>query len=79
MSPFSFFRKKPSPTKLAEDLGPLLVRVAVNECGSFQQAWNREIDDQTQVALFAEFLILLVAAADRLAFDKFGDPSARKS
>jgi len=70
----SLFRRKPSPRKLAEDLGSLLVQVAVHECGSFQQAWRREIDDETQVALFAEFLVLLVAVADRLAFDKFGDP-----
>jgi hypothetical protein len=36
--------------------------------------WGREFDDQAQVALFAEFLVLLVAVADRLAFGKFGDP-----
>lgn len=68
------FRRKPSPSKIAEDLGPLLVQVAAHECGNVQQAWGREIDDKTQVALFAEFLILLVAVADRLAFDRFGDP-----
>ena len=68
------FRRKPSPRKIADDLGPLLVQVAAHECGNFQQAWHREIDDQTQVALFAEFLVLLVAVADRLAFGRFGDP-----
>lgn len=68
------FRRKPSPRKIADDLGPLLVQVAVHECSSFQQAWHREIDDQTQVALFAEFLVLLLTFADRLAFGKFGDP-----
>jgi hypothetical protein len=68
------FRRKPSPRKIADDLGPLLVKVAVHECGSFQQAWRREIDDHKQVSLFAEILVLLVAVADRLAFDKFGDP-----
>ncbi|MDP7671510.1 MAG: hypothetical protein QGF21_06155 [Vicinamibacterales bacterium] len=74
MGLFSLFRKKPSPSELAEDLGPLLVQVAVHECKSFQQAWDRELDNKTQVALFAKFMILLVAVADRLAFDKFGDP-----
>lgn len=68
------FRRKPSPRKIADDLGPLLVQVAVHECSNFQQAWRRELDDQTQVALFAEFLVLLVAVADRLAFGNFGDP-----
>lgn len=68
------FRKKPSPSKIADDLGPLLVQVAVHECGNFQQAWRRKIEDERQVALFAEFLVLLVAVADRLAFGKFGDP-----
>ena len=68
------FRRKPSPRKIADDLSPLLVQVAVHECGNFQQAWRCEIDDKKQVALFAEFLILLVAVADRLAFGKFSDP-----
>ena len=75
MNPFSWFRSKPSPSKIAEDLGPLLVQVAVHECGTFQQVWKRELDDKTQVALFAEFTIILVAVADRLAFDRFGDPT----
>lgn len=70
----SLFRRKPSPGRIADDIGPLLVQVAAHECGNFQQAWRREIDDQTQVALFAEFLVLLVAVTDRLAFSKFGDP-----
>lgn len=68
------FRRKPSPRKIADELGPLLVQVAVRECGSLQEAWQREIDDRAQVSLFAEFLVLLVAVGDRLAFDKFGDP-----
>ena len=68
------FERKPSPRKIADDLAPLLVQVAVHECGNFQQAWRRGIDGQKQVALFAEFLVLLLAVADRLAFGKFGDP-----
>jgi hypothetical protein len=74
MNPFSFFAKKQGPRKVAEDVGYLLVRVAVHECGSFQQAWNRELNDQEQVALFAEFIVILLAVADRLALDNFGDP-----
>jgi len=68
------FRRKPSPGNIADDLGPLLVQVAVHESANFQQAWGRKIEDQRQVALFAEFLVLLVTVADRLAFGKFGDP-----
>ncbi|KAB2960479.1 MAG: hypothetical protein F9K13_05310 [Candidatus Methylomirabilis oxygeniifera] len=78
MSLFSLFHRKPSPSKIAEDLGPLFVQVAVHECGSFQQIWKRQLDDETQVMLFAEFAIILVAVADRLVFDKFGDPTRSK-
>lgn len=74
MNSFSFFRRESLSGKLAKDLGPLLVRVAVHECGTLQQVWKRGIDDETQVALFAEFIIVLIAVADRLAFQKFGDP-----
>ncbi len=74
MNPFSLFGGKPSPTKIAEDLGPLLVQVAVSECNTFQQIWKHQLDDKAQVALFAELAIILVAVADRLAFAKFGDP-----
>jgi hypothetical protein len=75
MNPISFFRRKPSPSKIAEDLGPLLVQVGLHECGTFQQVWKRRLDDASQVALFAELTIILVAVADRLAFEKFGDPT----
>ena len=78
MSLFSLFHRKPSPSKIAEDLGPLLVQVALHECGTFQQVWKRDLDDTTQVALFAELTFILVAMADRFAFDKFGDPTRSK-
>lgn len=78
MSLFSLFHRKPSPSKIAENLGSLLVQVAVHECGNFQQIWKRQLDDETQVTLFAEFAIILVAVTDRLAFDKFGDPTRSK-
>ncbi len=68
------FRKKPSPQEISDKLGPLLVQAAVMESVSFQDAWRRELDDRTQAALFAEFLIFLIAYADRLAFGTFGDP-----
>jgi hypothetical protein len=70
MGLFSLFRRKTSPSKIAEDLGPLLVQVALHECGTFQQVWKRDLDEKTQVALFA--------MADRFAFDKFGDPTRSK-
>lgn len=68
------FRRNPSPRKIADDLGPLLVQVAVHECGNLQRAWRREIDNQKQVALFAELVVILIAYADRLVSGKFGDP-----
>lgn len=71
---FSQFRKGNKPEKIANELGPFLVQVAVHECETFQNVWQRNLDDHSQVALFAEVVIILVAVADRLAFDKLGDP-----
>ena len=62
-------------TKISNDLGPLLVQVSVHECGNLQRAWNRQFDDEGQAALFAEFSIILIAVADRLASETFGDPA----
>lgn len=71
---WQFARKKPSPRKLAEDLDLLLLQVALDKCKSFEQAWQRNIDGETLIAIFAELAVLLIAVADRLAFGKFGDP-----
>jgi hypothetical protein len=71
---FSRFRKGNKPEKIANELGPFLVQVAVHECETFQNVWQRKLDDHSQVALFAEVVIILVTVADRLAFDKLGDP-----
>jgi hypothetical protein len=75
MNPFSLFRRKPSPSKIAEGLGPLLVQVAIHECDTFQQVWKRQLDEASQLRLFEELSIILVAVADRFAFQKFGDPT----
>jgi hypothetical protein len=75
MGLFSRFRKGPTHDRISTDLGPLLVQVAVRECGTLQDVWGRRLDDRTQVALLAEFVIILVTIADRLAFGTFGDPT----
>lgn len=71
---WAWFRKKPDATRTSKDLGALFVQVAAHECRTFETAWNRELDDETQVSLFAEFGILLLAIADRFAYSTHGDP-----
>lgn len=65
--------EKPPALQVAA-LGPILVQVVIQECADLHKVWGRELDDETQVVLFAEFIILIVAVMDRLAFNKFGDP-----
>jgi hypothetical protein len=74
----SWFRKKPSPSRLAKDLGPQLVKVAVRDYITFQQAWKRQLDYVTQVTLLAEFTIILVAVTDRIVVDEFSDRNRSK-
>ena len=77
MNLFSWFRsRKRSPSKIAERLGTLIVQVAANEAGELQNIWKRQLDDKTQVALFLDNSILLIAITDRLAVGKF-DPADR--
>lgn len=78
MSLFSWFRsRKRSPSEIAERLGVLIVQVAANEAVRLQDIWKRQLDDKTQVALFLDNSILLIAITDRwTAAGKF-DPAAR--
>ena len=72
MSLFSWFRsRKRSRSYIAERLGPLIVQVAANEAVTLQDVWKRQLDDKTQVALFLDNSILLIAITDRLAAAKF--------
>ena len=72
MSLFSWFRsRKRSPDEIAERLGALIVQVAANEAVVLQDSWKRQLDDKTQVALFLDYSILLIAITDRLAAEKF--------
>jgi len=71
---FPRHKKEAESDDLLKDLGPLLVQVSAHECNTFQGLWKRHLDDKTQVALFAEIAIILIAFVDRLVFDKFGDP-----
>ena len=78
MSLSSWFRsrKSSSPSEIAERLGTLIVQVAANEAVTLQDVWKRQLDDKTQVALFLDNSILLIAITDRLAAAKF-DPATR--
>ena len=58
--------------EIAERLGTLIVQVASNEVVTFQDVWKRQLDNKTQVALFLDNSILLIAITDRLASAKFG-------
>ena len=77
MSLFSWFRsRKISPGEITESLGALIVQVAANEAVMLHDVWKRQLDDKTQVALFLDYSILLIAITDRLAAEKF-DYAAR--
>ena len=72
MSLFSWFpSRKKSPGEIAESLGALIVQVAANEAVMLQDVWKRQLNDKTQVALFLDHSILLIAITDRLAAEKF--------
>ena len=60
--------------ELSHRLSNLLIQVAADECDYLQGIWERKLDDVTQVLLFAEYAIFLVAGTDRLAFNHFEDP-----
>jgi len=74
MSAIPPLNQKEFAQQMAENLGTLLVQVAVHETGTLQTVWKRLLDDKSQVALFSEILVLLVAITDRFAFTKYGDP-----
>ncbi len=61
-----FFRKKLTPEKFAEQLGKLMVDIAIHDWTTLQKTWRREFDDRTEAALRAEFAAFMLAVADRL-------------
>ena len=72
MSLSSWFRsRKRSPSEIAERLSTLIVQVAAHEAVTLQDVWKRQLDDKTQVALFLDNSILLIAITDRLTVEKF--------
>jgi hypothetical protein len=73
-----FFKKDDSQKEKANNVGTLLVQVGLHECKTFQQAWSREFDEKTEVALFAEIAIVLISALDRLAFKNLKEPERSK-
>lgn len=73
MAFFSFFRRRPSNAALPARLGALLVQVAVHESQQLQSLWGRTLSERDQVALFAEYAILLLNVADRLASQSLDD------
>ena len=69
--------KKPEPTldDHTRGMASLLTLVSVEETKNLMKAWKVNFDDRTQVLLFLEYIMILVAMTDRLALKKFGDPA----
>ena len=57
-----------------DSLGALLVQVAGHESQVCQQRWAKKLDDVSEVSLFAEIGIMLLAITDRIIYNIHGDP-----
>lgn len=75
----AFFRRKPDPCDPSASgaLAPLIVQVSAHQAGVLMETWKRQLDDRTQVALFEEYVVVLVAVTDRIVYHHCGDPSRR--
>lgn len=63
-----------STSEHSDDLGTQILLISLHEVGVLMDVWDRELDDETQVYLFAEYSAFLITYVDRLALGKFGDP-----
>lgn len=64
-----------SPSQHAESLASQILLISMHEVSVLAEVWGRELDDETQCLLFAEYSAFLVSCVGRLALAKFGEPT----
>lgn len=62
-------------TQHAESLASQILLISAHEVPVLMDVWSRELDDEAQVLLFAEYSAFLITYVDRLALGRFGEPN----
>lgn len=72
------YSKKPNLDMHAKNLFSIILQASAYECFNISDLWKINFNNEEKMLFFLEYNFILIALADRVLFEKYGDPYREK-